>query len=118
MLRRPDLIANHLANYAALVKSDVSAMGISLVVRAAGAVTALVALTPALGLTGIAVMLGVLYGFFNWVLVIVPGVAWLLAGVGAALAMRSTVKDKLEDVKDEMAADLSMLRLIREARND
>ncbi|MDB5826805.1 MAG: hypothetical protein JWQ73_1025 [Variovorax sp.] len=118
VLRRPELLANHLANYAELVKGELAALGTALAVRAAGAVVALVAVLLALGLTGIAVMLGFLHGAFHWVLIIVPGVAWVLAGVGAALAMRSTVKGEVEGLKDEVQADFNMLRLIKEARHD
>ena len=118
VLRRPDLLANHLANYAELVKGELSSFGTSVAVRAASAAVALVALLLALGLTGISIMLGYLHGTFHWVLVIVPGAAWLLAVIGAALAMRSTTKDKVEDVKSEVEADFNMLRLIKEARNE
>lgn len=119
VLRRPELLFTHLANYVELVRGELSAVGSSLAMRAASAVVALVALLLAVGLTGIAVMLGFLHGSFQWVLVIVPGAAWVLVLIGVVLAMRSsTVKEKVDDVKDEMEADLRMLRLIREANND
>lgn len=119
VLRRPELLFTHLANYVELVRGELSALGSSLAMRAASAVVALVALLLAVGLTGIAVMLGFLHGSFQWVLVIVPGAAWVLVLIGVVLAMRSsTVKEKVDDVKDEMEADLRMLRLIREANND
>ncbi|AMM25989.1 hypothetical protein AX767_17735 [Variovorax sp. PAMC 28711] len=117
-LRRPELLFNHFANYAELVKSEVTSIGSSLAIRAASAAIAVVALLLALGLTGVAVMLGVLRAEFHWVLVIVPGVAWLLALIGATLAMRSTMKRKVDDVTDEVEADMTMLRLIQKAKND
>ncbi|RYG58063.1 MAG: hypothetical protein EON56_00830, partial [Alphaproteobacteria bacterium] len=70
VLRRPDLLANHLANYAELVKGELSSFGTSVAVRAASAAVALVALLLALGLSGISIMLGYLHGSFNWVLII------------------------------------------------
>ncbi|MEJ8859975.1 hypothetical protein WKW79_35880 [Variovorax robiniae] len=119
VLRRPELFFTHLANHAELVKSELSAFGASLALRAASAVLALVALMLALSLTGIAVMLGFLRGSMEWVLVIVPGVAWLLAVIGAVLAMRSSsVMKKVDDVKDELEADVRVLRLVKEAKND
>ena len=117
-LRRPELLFTHLANYAELVKGEVSSLGTSLAIRAASAVVALVALLLALGLTGIAIMLGFLHDSFHWALVIVPGVAWLLVLVGVSLAMRSTVKEKVEDVKDEIEEDFRMLSLVKKAKND
>lgn len=118
VLRRPELLFTHLANYAEFVKAEVSSLGCSLAIRAASVAVALVALLLALGLTGIAVMLGFLQGAFHWVLVIVPGVAWLFMLIGVTLAMRSTVKEKVNDVKDEVASDSRMLRLIKQAKND
>ncbi|MEJ8852183.1 hypothetical protein [Variovorax rhizosphaerae] len=119
VLRRPELFFTHLANYAELVKSELAAFGSSLAMRAASAVVALVALMLALSLTGVAVMLGFLRDSLEWVLVIVPGVAWLLAVIGAVLAMRSSsVMKKVDDVKDELEADVRALRLVKEAKND
>lgn len=85
VLRRPELLAVHAANYVALVKGEATDFGTSLAVRAASAAIAVVSLMLALGLTGIAVMLGVLNGSFHWVLVIVPGVAWVIALFGVCV---------------------------------
>jgi len=38
--------------------------------------------------------------------------------VGVVLATRSNVMTKVEDVKDEMAADVRMLRMVKEIDND
>jgi len=118
VLRRPELLFRHLANYAELFRSELSAMGSSLATRAASAVVAIVALLLALGLSGIAVILGFLQGSWHWVLVAVPGAAWVLGLVGLLLALRSTVKEKVDDVKDELEADVRALRLIKEANDD
>jgi hypothetical protein len=115
-LRRPDLVAAHLRNHVELVKAEVADAGRSVAYKAAGAIVALVALLLALGLTGIALMLGALHGSFHWMLVAVPGVAWLLTAIGVAVAMKSSVRDDVQDVKDEIEADLSALRTVKEAR--
>lgn len=118
VLRRPDLIAGHLGNYAELLKGEAKAFGMSVGVRAAGAAMAFVALLLALGLTGVAVMLGVLNGSFHWILALVPGVAWLLALGGGLLALKLPTPAPVDDVKDELARDLKALRLVQEAKND
>lgn len=118
VLRRPDLFATHLTNYAELVKIELSAAGSAFAVRAAAGVIAFVALLLAFGLTGVAIMFGVMHGAFHWVLAVVPGIAWLLAAICAALAMRSTVKEKVADVKEELEADYRVLRMVKEARDD
>ncbi|MET0210321.1 MAG: hypothetical protein ABW220_14850 [Burkholderiaceae bacterium] len=118
VLRRPDLLFDHLSNYAGLVRGEIAATGSALAVRAAGAAVAVIAVLLALGLTGIAVMLGALQGAFHWVLVLVPAVAWLLAIAGGVAAMRPTLANRVEDVKDELDADFHMLRLVKESRDD
>lgn len=117
-LRRPDLIAGHLGNYAELLKGEAKAFGMSVGVRAAGAAMAFVALLLALGLTGVAVMLGVLNGSFHWILALVPGVAWLLALGGGLLAFKLPTPAPVDDVKDELQRDLRALRHVQEAKND
>jgi hypothetical protein len=118
VLRRPELLFRHLANYGELVKGELSSVADSLMIRAASAVVAIVALLLAIGLTGTALMLGFLHGSYHWVLAVVPGAAWVLGLVGVLVAMRSTVKEKVDDVKDELEADVRTLRLIKEAIND
>jgi hypothetical protein len=115
-LRRPDLVAAHLRNHVDLVKKEFADASRSVAYKAAGAIVALVALLLAMGLTGIALMLGALHGSFHWVLVAVPGVAWLLTAIGVAVAMKSSVRDDVQDVKDEIEADLAALRTVKEAR--
>ena len=118
VLRRPELLATHLANYSRLVKAEVTAVGTSLAVRAISAAIALVALLLALGISAIAVMLGFLHGSFHWILVIVPGVAWLIALIGTGRAMKATsVEQKVDAVKDEVDADFQMLKLVQKVRN-
>lgn len=115
-LRRPDLIATHAANYVELVKAEFHAAGTSLALRAAGAVLALVAVLLALGLTGVAVMLGYLHGYHP-VLLAVPGAAWLLAAIGTVLALRSSLRARVDEVKGEIHSDLEIMRLVKEAHH-
>lgn len=119
VLRRPELLATHLANYSTLVKAEVAAAGTSLEVRAMSALIALVALLLALGLSAVAVILGFLHGSFHWILVIVPGVAWLIALIGAGRAIKATsLEQKVDAVREEVDADFQMLKLVQKAKND
>lgn len=115
-LRRPDLIAAHLRNHVELVKKEVADAGRSVAYKIAGAVVALVALLLALGLTGVALMLAAVHGSSHWMLIAVPGAAWLLTAIGAIVAMKSSVRDDVQEVKDQFEADLVALRNVKEAR--
>ena len=110
VLGHHDLVAEHLANYAALVKDEATQAGRNAVARLVAGVLAAIAGMLALGLIGIAVMLGVLHGSFHWVLVVVPGVAVLCALVAGYIASRSSTVNAFEDVRAQLDADIQAMR--------
>ena len=111
VLGRPELIADHLVNYAALIREEGAAAGRSLVQRALAGLLAAVSAMLALFLIGTSVMLGVLHGSFNWVLVIVPGVAVVVAAVCAWVAMRPAQFNAFQDLGAQLDADMRALHL-------
>ncbi|MDM0022419.1 hypothetical protein [Variovorax saccharolyticus] len=117
-LKRPDLVARHLANYVDLVQCEASDIAKGLLVQGAAAIVAILSLLLALGLTGVSVMLGVLAGRFHWALVAVPAVAWLIALAGAIMARRSKLREDIKDVRDELELDLKVLALAKELNNE
>lgn len=116
VLGHPELVVDHLANYAALLKEEATSAGRSVFHRLIASVLAIVSCLLALGLIGIAVMLGVLHGSFNWVLVIVPGVAVVVAGVSAYIAARPAVFHPFTDLREQVDADMSALHASGERR--
>lgn len=111
ILRRPDLMAAHLVNYVALAKEEASSVARGFGVRAAAGVVAGLAALLALGLTGVAVMLGAIHREFTWALVIVPGVAWLLGGIGLFVALRPTQVEAVQELKRQVEADIAVLHI-------
>lgn len=110
VLGRPDLIAEHLANYGALAQDEAAETGRGIAAKVIAGVVALVSATMALGLTGVALMLGWLHGSFHWVLVVVPGVAVLTAAVCAWVAMRPVANHGFADLRAQVDADIRALR--------
>lgn len=111
VLGHPELIADHIANYSALVKDEVAKASRGFVVRiVAGAVAAIGAIL-ALALTGVAVMLGGVNGSFHWVLVIVPGVAFLITAISVYLAMRPVLSHAFNDIRAQLSADMHALHV-------
>jgi hypothetical protein len=110
-LEHPELVADHLANYASLVREEAGVAGRSLAARIVGGVLAVVSTLMAIGLIGVAVMLGVLHGSFHWVLVAVPAVAVVIAAVGAAVAMRPAHLSGFDDLRAQLEADVQALHL-------
>jgi hypothetical protein len=120
VLGHPELVAEHVANYAALVRQETAQAGRGLAARLvagvlaagrppAGGVLAAASAMLALGLIGVAVLLGVLHGSFHWVLVIVPGVAVLIAAFCTWYATRPNPGHGFDDLRAQLDADLQAL---------
>lgn len=114
-LRHPALVGRHLVNYLALAKVEVAEAGRSVITRAIGGAIALLGALFTLGWGGVAVMLGVLHGRFEWVLVIVPGVALLLMVVGLILALRPPQLPLFAGLKSQAAEDMQVLQALSES---
>lgn len=108
-LGHPELIADHAANYAALVRQEAAEAGRSLLARMLAGVFAAASAMLALGLIGVAVLLGVLHGSFHWVLVAVPGVALAVAGICTWIATRPFPGHGFDDLRAQVDADLRAL---------
>ncbi|MDH6166608.1 hypothetical protein M2282_001755 [Variovorax boronicumulans] len=109
VLGHPELLADHLANYAALVRQETAQAGRGLVARIVAGVLAAASVMLALGLIGVAVLLGVLHGTFHWVLVAVPGVAVVIAALCGWYATRPSPSYGFEDLRSQVEADLRAL---------
>jgi hypothetical protein len=110
VLGHPELIADHLGNYAALLRQEAGEASRRLVTRILAGMLAAASAALALGLVGVAVMLGVLHGSFHWVLIAVPGVAIIFALLFAWVACRPAQAYEFEDLRAQVDADLRALR--------
>ncbi|HEX7863502.1 MAG TPA: hypothetical protein VF555_01060 [Variovorax sp.] len=110
VLGHPELVAEHLANYAALVRQESAQAGRGLVARLVAALLAAASATLALGLIGVAVLLGVMHGSFHWVLVAVPAVAVVIALICTWYATRPAPGYGFDDLRSQLDADLQALR--------
>ena len=116
VLGHPELIADHLANYSALIKAEAAEAKRGLITRAiAGGVAAISALV-ALGLIGVAIMLGGMHQTFHWVLIVVPGFAVLVAAIAAFVAARPLSFHGFQDLRAQLDADIHALH-VAGARN-
>lgn len=114
VLGHPELIADHLANYGALLRQETKEASRDLIARTVAGVLAAVSAMLALGLIGVAIMLGFLQGTFHWVLAVVPGVAVLIALILAGIAMRPREFHAFSDLRTQLDADLHALHLVGE----
>jgi hypothetical protein len=116
VLRHPELIAEHASNYAALVRLETAEASRGLIARLIAGVLAAVSAMLALGLTGTAVMLGVLQGSFLWVLVAVPGVSAVIALIAGYVAARPVAFHGFDELRSQVDADVHALRAAGENR--
>lgn len=109
VLGHPELIAEHVGNYAALIKLEAAQAGRGLGARIAAGVVAAIGLLLALGLAGVAAMLYGMEGRFHWTLVAIPAASLLIAAVAGWLACRPLAWDGLAEVRAQFDEDLRAL---------
>lgn len=111
IIRRPDLVANHLSAYAALIKQETNQASKALVSCVLVWVIAVLSVAICVLLAGTALMLGVLQNQFHWILVAVPG-AMALCALGAfAWAKQSVMSGHFANIKSQLSSDASALRV-------
>jgi hypothetical protein len=112
LIKRPELVIDHVAGYAALVQEEASSVGTEVAKRAIAWAVTLFGLLIFLVLAGVAAMLGVMQGEFHWILVVVPGIA-LVISVGAWSVARQRLPAKaFTELKAQIDADAQALRSV------
>lgn len=111
LVRRPELVVDHLSGYAALAQQEASTLGAEVLRRAIAWGVAAAAFIVFLMLAGVAVMLGFMHGQFHWVLVLAPGVALALAIAALTLARKSLPTQAFVELRGQLEADAQALRM-------
>ena len=115
VLRHPGLFVEHASNYAALLRLEAAEASKGLIGRLVAGVLAAVAGMLALGLTGTAIMLGVVQGGFHWVLVAVPGVSAAIALIAGYVAVRPIEFHGFNELRAQVDADIHALHAAGDA---
>ena len=110
LIQRPDMVLDHVSAYAALISQEAGVASGQLVRR--GVAWALAGVCGCLFVmfTGIALMLGFLNNQFHWILLVVPGIALLMAVVAVAKARQSLPSDHFPELKAQIHSDARALR--------
>lgn len=111
VIQRPDLVADHLSAYAALVGQEVRTVGTQFVARIVACVLAVLCGFLFLTLSGVALMLGVLQNQFHWVLLAAPGVALVMTIVAVAMARKPMPQEQFPELKAQLDSDVHALRM-------
>ena len=110
LIRKPNLLIDHLAAYAALIGEEVSEAGSDMVGRAVAWILVGVFATLFVIFAGVALMLGLLMAQFHWVLVAVPGALLLATCVALVKARKPSVASHFSEIKAQMDRDAQALR--------
>lgn len=110
IIRRPDLIVDHLSAYAALFQQEANLASLAMVNRVLIWFIAGLSAAICVVLSGTALMLGVLQNQFHWILVAVPGVMAFCALGALAWTRQPVLADHFSNVKSQLSSDASALR--------
>ena len=111
LIRRPELVVDHLSGYAALAKQEASSLGLDVARCVLAWAIAVVSFIVFLMLAGVAAMLGVMHDEFHWILIVAPGVALALGAVATSMALKSTPSKIFVELRGQVEADAQALRM-------
>jgi cytochrome bd-type quinol oxidase subunit 2 len=110
IIRRPDLVMDHLGAYAALLTQEASQASHALVTRALVWFVAILSLAICIVLSGTALMFGILQNQFHWILVAVPGAMALCALVAFTMTKQTILANRFTNIKSQLLSDAAALR--------
>ncbi len=110
LLNRPELVVDHAAGYAALVREEAAGYGSEVLRRGIAWGVAVLALGAFLILSGVALMLAAIQSQFHWALVAVPGASLALAIVAWLQARKPLASTHFRELKSQIDADAHALR--------
>ena len=115
LIRKPELVVEHVSGYVALLQEEFASMGTSVAVKAAAWGVVLVMGCVLMVLAGVSLMLGALHGF-HWALLAVPGFFLLAMLIALFFARKPSTGKRFEDIKAQLDADVMALRIAGEQK--
>lgn len=112
LITKPELVMEHVAGYASLMREEASSVGIEVAKRAVAWAVTLFCVLVFLILAGVAVMLATIQDQFHWSFVIVPVIPLVIAIVGFTVARKRLPEKAFTELKAQLDADAQALRAI------
>lgn len=112
LLKRPELLMDHAAGYAALAREEAASAAGEMARRALGWIVAAIGLMAFLVLAGTAAMMGAVQGQFHWALLAVPAIALAIAGAGVMVGMQKIARPLFNELRTQLDADAQALRTL------
>ena len=111
LIKRPDLLADHVAAYAALIGQEASSAGREVISKVVAWALVILSVVVFSGLAGTALMLGVLQNEFHWVLIVVPGITLILGLIARVFATKPFKSEHFPELKAQIDSDTRALRM-------
>jgi hypothetical protein len=112
LITKPELVMEHVAGYASLMREEASSVGTEVAKRAVAWGVTLFSALVFLILAGVAAMLAAVQGQFSWAFVIVPAIPLALAGFAFTVARKRLPEKAFTELKAQLDADAKALRAI------
>jgi len=112
LIAKPELVMEHVAGYASLMRDEASSVGREVALRAVAWGVTLFSLLVFLILAGVAIMMAAVQDQFSWAFVLVPAFALVLAVVGFTVARKPLPEKAFGELKAQLDADAKALRAI------
>ena len=112
LVAKPELVMEHVAGYASLMREEASSVGKEVAKRAVAWGITLFSALVFLILAGVAVMLAAIQDEFHWAFVLVPAIPLALSLVGFSAARKPLPEKAFTELKAQLDADAQALRAI------
>ena len=112
LITKPELVMEHVAGYASLMREEASSVGLEVAKRAVAWGVTLFAALVFLILAGVAAMLAAMQDQFHWALVLVPLVPLAIAVAAFMVARKRLPEKAFGELKAQLDADAQALRAI------
>ena len=112
LITKPELVMEHVAGYASLVREEASSVGKDVARRAIAWGVTLFAFLVFLILAGVAAMLAAVQYQVHWVFVIVPALALAASVVAFTVARKRLPEKAFTELKAQLDADAQALRAV------
>jgi len=112
LITRPELVMEHVAGYASLMREEASSVGSEVAKRAVAWGVTLFAALVFLILAGVAAMLGAIQDRFLWAFVIVPLIPLVISVAAFTVARKRLPEKAFTELKAQLDADAQTLRSI------
>lgn len=112
LITKPELVMEHVAGYASLMRDEASSVGLEVARRAVAWGVTLFAALVFLILAGVAVMLASVQDQFSWAFVLVPAIPLGISIIGFTVARKRLPEKAFSELKAQLDADAQALRAI------